>query len=205
VIRENLRRIVEQCSEEGDTRIRVIVPLGRYHGLVYLLLEKLEPLPQSLYENGARLITCSIRRENPKAKLTHFIEEAKMIRDKLPPGINDALMVGDDGQIKEGLSSNFFAVLDGDIYTAEKGVLNGITRSIVIDEARKLGISVKLNPIYINQLPKIDEAFITSSSRGVLPVAQVDDIVIGRQIPGEVTRQLMDAYRKRLERDIEDI
>lgn len=114
-------------------------------------------------------------------------------------------MVGAQGQLLEGLSSNFFAILGGMVWTAEQGVLPGITRAIVIECIRHLRVSLRLDPPRMEDLPRFDEAFITSSSRGVLPVRQIDQSTIGSACPGPVTRLLMQAFATFLEDHTEPI
>jgi branched-chain amino acid aminotransferase len=80
------------------------------------------------------------------------------------------------------------------IYTARHGILLGVTRRTVLHLARGRGVDVKYQPLKLNELSDVDEAFITSSSRGVVPVVQIDEAMIGQGRPGQITRMLMRAY-----------
>jgi branched-chain amino acid aminotransferase len=189
----------------GEVRIRISVDLDQSPGDVYLVLEPLTTPSQEEYERGILAVTVPLHRENPRSKQVGFIETAEAVRRELPPGANEALMVGEDGRILEGLSSNFFAVKDGILWTAEDGVLPGITRSLVLETVRKLGLEVKLEGVLVSDLSLIGEAFLTSSSRSVLPVRQIDDIVIGLGVPGPITKQLMKAYWGEIEIKLETL
>ena len=114
-------------------------------------------------------------------------------------------MVDEDGRILEGLSSSFFAVRGGELWTAESGVLFGTTRAWVLELANELDIIVNLEGAPLDDLEGIEEAFLTSSSRGLLPVRQIQDIVISSGVPGPVTLALMDAYQARLADELEEI
>jgi branched-subunit amino acid aminotransferase/4-amino-4-deoxychorismate lyase len=103
-----------------------------------------------------------------------------------------------DEKILEGMTSNFFYVpraKQGAILcTARENILLGITRQTVIEIAQEMGLELNYQPLKRDQLDAIAEAFITSSSRGVVPVIQIDQITIGEGSPGSITRQLSAAY-----------
>jgi len=80
------------------------------------------------------------------------------------------------------------------LYAARDDILLGITRKTVIDLARGRGLEVKYEPLKRNQLAAVEEAFITSSSRGIVPVVQIDDVMIGQGRPGLITKELASAY-----------
>lgn len=187
-----------------EKRIRITLDLEQEVGSLYIAVEELSVPAAADYANGVRTVTRQAHRENPKAKLTNFINTAGSIRKDLPQGINEALMVA-DGSILEGLTSNFFAIIDGRLWTAEEGVLSGLTRALVLEEAAAAGLVVHLNPVPIASLPLVQEAFITSASRAVLPVIQIDDLVIGSGQPGPVTLDLMARYQARIEAETEAI
>ncbi|HEX2979065.1 MAG TPA: aminotransferase class IV [Anaerolineaceae bacterium] len=190
---------------KGEKRIRLTLDLERDPGAIYLSVEPLKTPAAGDYREGIRAITCRLARENPKAKRTQFISIASGIRSELPQGVNEALMVQPDGTILEGLSSNFFGVRGNSLWTADEGVLNGITRKVVLDEARQAGIPAHFNPLELDELKSLDEAFITSSSRAVLPVVQIDEWVIGSGAPGPITKTLLDRYNQWVEREAQSV
>jgi branched-subunit amino acid aminotransferase/4-amino-4-deoxychorismate lyase len=73
-------------------------------------------------------------------------------------------------------------------------VLEGITRSVILDLARQLPMPVQLAAIAVNEVSELAEAAISSSSRGLLPVVQVGETIIGTGQPGPYTQRLMAAY-----------
>ena len=82
------------------------------------------------------------------------------------------------------------------LYTAQRDILLGVTRRTVIHLARGRGVDVKYQPLKVEQLSALDEAFITSSSRGVVPVTQINEGTVGQGRPGEITRMLRSAYEE---------
>ena len=82
----------------------------------------------------------------------------------------------------------------GIVYTAQRDILLGVTRRTVIHLARGRGVEVRYRALGLSQLPAVTEAFLTSSSRGVVPVVQIDDVRVGQGRPGDITRMLMSAY-----------
>jgi branched-chain amino acid aminotransferase len=105
----------------------------------------------------------------------------------------------------EGLSSNFFAIKDNQLWTEDKRVLSGITRQIVLDIAVSEAFPVKLTGISRAELSGISEAFLTSVSRGILPIRKIDQWVIGDGEPGLITRKLMTFFREKIESELEQI
>lgn len=91
------------------------------------------------------------------------------------------------------------------LYTAQQDILLGVTRTMVIRAARGRGVAVRYRALELDQLPAVQEAFITSSSRGIVPVIQIDDVTVGRGKVGPVTKQLMSAYEKDILKNSEPI
>lgn len=188
-----------------EMRMRLTFDLTQHPGDLYLSIEKLKLLPPSVYQMGVKAITRRMHRDNPKAKLTQFIHTAGAIRQSLPEGVNEALMLDDRNCFLEGLSSNFFAVLAGEVWTAEEGVLSGITRATVLQATRDAAIPVRLTGLPFARLAGVQEAFITSASRAVLPVVQIDDLQIGTGQPGPITTDLQQRYTQLIEKNLDVI
>lgn len=185
-----------------NMRVRLTLDLRDVPGTVYILIEELRVPSPEAYQRGVRVVTRSLHRDNPKAKLTGFITQAADVRQGLPRGVNEAVMVGEDGLALEGLSSNFFAVKDGLVWTAEKGVLAGITRAMALEVIRERQIPLRLEGISAEALPCLDEAFLTSASRAVLPVVSIDGAAVGGGQPGRLTREIMQGYQALIDREL---
>jgi branched-chain amino acid aminotransferase len=174
-----------------EARVRLIMTK---QGNVYVASEPLKPLPREIYETGVRVETTEIQREHPRLKSTTFIGRSNSERKHIAQeGIFEALLVK-NGKILEGMTSNFFYVKHNILFTAEDDILLGITRQTVIAVARGRGVEVKYEPLERNHLTDLEEAFITSSSRGIVPVNQIDEATIGQGRPGPITIELSAGY-----------
>jgi branched-chain amino acid aminotransferase len=203
-LRLALRRALRHFSN-GEARVRLTLDLEQQPGEIYLALEPLESPTQQDYQHGVSVVTCRSQRRNPSAKYTAFIAQADAIRQGLPAGAHECLMVGENGLLLEGLSSNFFAIIDGVAWTARESVLSGITRSLVIQAAQRIGVELNLQAVAYNRIPELQEAFLTSATRAVLPVRQIDATLVGSGVPGPLTRQLGEAYQQEIDRWLEEV
>ena len=203
-VRASIRTVLNPLDMR-DVRIRLTLDLEQEPGCIYLTEEPLHTPSPEEYTQGVKLISKVMHRENPKAKLTEFIKDAQNIRQQLPAGINEAVMVRGDGMILEGLTSNFFGIRSGLLITSKEGILEGITRAVLLDICRELEIKINYDGIFLSNISDLDETFITSSSRAVLPVVQIDQTKIGTGQPGEITSQLMAQFRERILQEIEEI
>jgi branched-chain amino acid aminotransferase len=190
-LRRRLLTLLEPYRPD-EARVRVIMTR---QGQTYIAIEPLKRLPREVYEKGVRAETTDMWRESPRLKSTAFIRASDTERKHIAQeGIFEALLVK-DGRILEGMTSNFFYVpREAILGTAREDILLGITRQTVIEAAQGRGLEVKYQPLERNQLAAVAEAFITSSSRGIVPVVQIDDVTIGQGTPGPITKQLSAAY-----------
>jgi D-alanine transaminase len=115
-------------------------------------------------------------------------------------GVDDAILVR-DGVAIEGAHQNFWGVFDGTAVThpTTSHILAGITRAVVLDEARAASISVEERPIQAEELASADELFFTGTTGEVRPVVEVDGRPVGDGRVGPVTRRLSDAFLARIE------
>ncbi|GAP10850.1 branched-chain amino acid aminotransferase [Bellilinea caldifistulae] len=206
-IRGTLRELLKNFPA-NEARVRISVPLTSTvpHVIeIYVFFETLVVPSFEDYQNGGRVITIRMQRDNPAAKTTTFIHTADDIRQNLPPEINEVIMVDESGRMLEGLSSNFFAVKNGVVFTDNTNVLPGITRKHVLEIINEMGIPLRCEGALYAELKNLDEAFITSTSRGVLPVRQIDDHMIGSGKVGELTRRIMERYQEQIKRMVEPI
>jgi branched-chain amino acid aminotransferase len=183
-----------------ESRVRITWAPPR----LFLSIEPFEPLAKRLYAEGVRCAIVNLKRPNPQAKDTRFIEPAAGAYRALPPGIHEGLLVGEESSILEGLSSNFFAVRSGRLHTEEVGALHGVTRGLVLRASESL-VPVSLEAVRIGELPEVSEAFITSASRGVLPVVQIDRVQICDGRPGPVTREIMRRFQAIVQAEVEHL
>jgi branched-chain amino acid aminotransferase len=178
-----------------EARVRLILDSSVEPGAMYVLLQALRTLPEDVYENGVHLEISRSSREKPSLKRTTFINETTLERKRIGADIFELLLT-DKGRILEGMTSNFFYVRDGVLCTAGRGVLIGVTRQTVITLAKREGVKFCIRALRVNEIPSISEAFITSSSRGIVPVVGIDARKVGDGGVGSVTRRLMQLYNE---------
>lgn len=198
-IRKALRQIIQAQKYAGELRFRIYIDLAVNPGEIFIFVEPLETPPAEVYTQGVKVKTEFMKREHPEAKSTQFIAVAEAIRKEWINGFNEIIMVDETGEMLEGLSSNFFAIQGETVWTAGSGVLPGTTRQIVLDILHELGIPTQFQGFNYRHLKSLDEAFITSVSRGVLPVVVIDEVTIGDGKPGEVTRKMIQAFEQKIQ------
>lgn len=201
---QRLRRALHQvCSAypADDARVRLDIlaeavswPNQQSRELIGLF--PFSPVPEAAYRLGVRVaIADRLTRKLPKAKQAHFARERRsFFRDN--SDIYECLMLDQDGFILEGTTSNFFAVKDGVLWTAGSGVLEGIARKIVLEVAEDLAIPVRLEAVHVGDLGRLDECALSSSSRALIPIVNVDGQIVADGRPGPVARRLLIAYNE---------
>jgi branched-chain amino acid aminotransferase len=195
LVRRSLAAALQRTSFP-ESRFRLTFAPPR----LFASVEEFIPLEERLYVVGVRCASVGVRRENPHAKDTRFIAAASRAYSALPAGVLEGLMLAEDGTILEGLSSNFFAVRNGALCTEDERVLPGVTRAIVLELADAL-LPVAGRALPIASLGEASEAFLTSVSREVLPVIEIDGRVVGDGVPGPVTQELRARFQALVARE----
>jgi branched-subunit amino acid aminotransferase/4-amino-4-deoxychorismate lyase len=154
---------------------------------------------EHFYQKGIALASYPYERQFASVKLLNYVGGVMAHQTVVKKhNAQDALFVSVNKPhyLLEGTTFNFSLVKDGVLYTHpfDGRVLAGITLTITGMLARRMGIPVKEERSPYESLKDADEAFITSSTRNVLPVVRVDDMVIGTGAPGKVTMLLMKSF-----------
>jgi branched-chain amino acid aminotransferase len=150
------------------------------------------------FARGIKLITTRLQREAPEAKTTNYMAAVRALKEAATRGASDALFVNEKGHVLEATRSNFFIFRGDTLVTPRVGVLYGITRGVVLDLARDR-FPIEERPIPLEELALADEAFLSSSSREITPVVQIDDLVIGDGKPGPRTYELEQRFIEMVE------
>jgi branched-chain amino acid aminotransferase len=155
-----------------------------------------------LYEVGLTAITVSIRRNSPAAlppnvKSLNYLNNILAKIEANIKGGNEAIILDDLGRLSEGSGDNIFIVKDGKVYTPFTiNNLKGITRAAVMEIATARGYEVLERDLGLFDLYTGDEVFVTGTAAEVAPVTKVDGRVIGTGKPGQITKELMAAFRE---------
>jgi D-alanine transaminase len=112
-------------------------------------------------------------------------------------GAKDVLFVR-DGAVTEGSYTSFGAVFAGTVFTYPDShyILPGITRRVVLDLCARLEIPVEKYPVQVGELQTADECMLWGTTTQVMPIIQIDDMIVGNGKPGPITRKLQDALRE---------
>ena len=150
--------------------------------------------------HGRRLVLSRIRRNNfsPLAgiKSLSYVEGVVARLEARRAGGDDALLCNTQGMLTGATSSNVFAVMGGSLVTPSEadGILPGIARRTVLEEADRLGILTNDRSLAPEEIAGADEVFLTNVVTGVVPVVSISSSPVGQGISGRVTEQLAKAY-----------
>ncbi len=189
-----------------EARVRVdvlaeLLTLPETSGRLLISLMPFTSPPEAYYRAGVRVnVVSGLHRDEPQAKTAVFAQHRRQYQKN--SDVYEYLMLDDDGRILEGLTSNFYAVQAGVLRTAGSGILEGITRKIILNLAGELGIPIQLDAVRIGEIADLQEAMISSSSRAVLPVVQIGGQKVGDGRPGPVYCRLLTAYNQFVAREV---
>ena len=195
-----------------ESYIRIIVSRGlgdiSYHfdtvkgPTVVIAVKPCVSYPEWHYTQGIPVSLVSVRRNHPQAldpaiKSSNLLNNVLALREAQARGAEEALLLNQRGEIAEGASTNVFIVRDGTVITPvlEAGILAGITREVVLEIARALSLPVREDVLRPEDLMDADEAFLTSTTREVVPIRTVDGRPVGPGQPGPVTTRVLEAFR----------
>jgi D-alanine transaminase len=153
-------------------------------------------------ELGVRAVVLDdLRWARRDLKTTMLLPGVLAKREARRRGASEALLVGPDGLVNEGASSNVFAVLDGVLVTPAQShrLLPGTMRPLVVEVAGEAGLGAQRRALSVDDLRAATELFVTSSSQLVMPVVAVDDRPVGEGRGGPIARELARRVRARFE------
>ncbi len=179
----------------GGTTLRGIDFNPTKPTFIVLLEELSQPAPEA-YKKGVRIITHDFQRQIPEAKTINYIAAVRLQGAMRKAKAIEAVFTS-KGLALEATTSNLFVVKKDKILTPQEGILNGITRQVVIELARKAGLIVLEKNISVKELVSADEVFLTSSFKEVLPVTIIDGKKVGDGKIGPITKQLIGLFGER--------
>ena len=202
------------AGEMEDSYIRILLTRGvgelSYDvratptpSLVIIVKPHEEPPPR-VASDGITICLVDILRNHPRSvnpliKSNNLLNNALAMQAAYRRGGEEALMCNYRGELSECSQSNFFLVRGGAALTPKSsaGLLEGVTRAFLFEVGQEIGVEVRDETLYPNDLEGADEAFITSTTRELSPVTRIDDRPIGSGRPGPVTIRLLEGYRRR--------
>lgn len=208
-----VKAVVDSCRQNNikDGYIRLVVTRGIgtlglnpnrcNHPSVIVIADKIALYPEEMYRDGMVIVTVPTTRNlhnalNPAIKSLNYLNNILAKIEANNAGCEEAILLNSEGYVAECTGDNIFIVKEGRLLTPplSAGALYGITRGVVQEIARQLGMSVEEPNLTRYDLYNADECFVTGTAAEVVPVVKIDGRVIGTGKPGTTTANLMKAY-----------
>jgi branched-chain amino acid aminotransferase len=213
---EQLKAAMEETiriNNFSDCYIRLVITRGvGYLGLnpnrcptptVFIITDTIELYPPEMYEKGMSIITSSVVRTHPNSlspriKSLNYLNNILAKIEAADADVPEAVLLNQEGNVAECSGDNIFIVRLGKVQTpaTADGILEGITRHVMIELCQKLSIPCVEKSLQRHDLYIADECFLTGTAAEVVPVTRIDGRPIGAGTPGPITRRLMEAFHK---------
>jgi branched-chain amino acid aminotransferase len=171
--------------------------------VVIIAKEQVDP-PAEAFDRGVKVALVDIVRNhpgsvNPIIKSNNLLNNALAMQEAFRRGAFEGVMRNYRGELAECTTSNLFIVKNGAALTPplDAGLLAGITREFLFEVGRDLDVAVRDQTLKDDDLFQADEAFLTSTTRELVPIVRVDNRMIGDGRPGPITRQLLEGFRRK--------
>lgn len=193
-LRQWCHQLLNANAPEGHVRL-LALDLGHPSADIFLYQKPYKPLPQELYSQGVSVIIYHGERTLPQVKSFSTLVSGLARKAAQAAGAHDALLVDRNGNITEGSNCNVFAIIAGVLVAPPRGmILEGTAMTRALALAAELGIPIERRPLPLSEVPQWQEAFLTSTSRRILPIQRVGEHRLGSI--GPLTQRLLRAYRQ---------
>jgi len=213
-----VRRTLEAAGMQSESRIRVVVTRGVGElnldpgacasPNVLILVTPLPEVSAEVYAQGVDVVISSVHRiqQLGETKTGNLIRQVLALREAKSKGAFEAILLTPEGKISDGITSNIYLVKGQTLMTPsrEAGIVEGITRAVVLELARRAGMNVIERLLDRREIDEAGEMFLTSTTREVVPIVRVNSRPIGDGKPGIVTLGLLEAYRREVDVLIEE-
>jgi len=169
---------------------------------IIIITDEIKLYPKETYETGMKLMIASTRKNSPDAlspriKSLNYLNNILGKLEAIHAGCAEAVMLDRHGYITECTSENIFLIKKGVLFTptAVVGILEGITRSVVMELCEKQNLQVNMSFLTAHDLYVADECFVTGTGAELIPVVELCGRKIGDGTPGPVTKKLLESFR----------
>lgn len=198
-IEEWVFELIQKNSDNGDIAIRVIISGGIPKNAIFIenpslimIVDGAIDFSDHLYSNGIMVKTKEYKKYKPEAKTTHYIESVIELNQN--NNFEEVLYFADN-VLREGAFSNVFVVTDKNILTPKSNILLGITRQLIINKIETY-LEIVEADITSSELLNAKEVFLSVTGKGIVPVVQINDVLINNGKVGSHTRKIIDEYGK---------
>lgn len=176
---------------------------------VVIITKEFKEYPKEWYKKGVNILISNIERTSvravdPNIKSGNYLNNIMAYIHAKKQSAFDAIMLNGDGNITEGTTHNIWIIKDGKAFTPplHAGILEGITRRTLLVLAKRNGIAVDQKNMTAEELINADECFMTSTTKELIPVTQVNNAPIGMGEPGPITKTLHKLYKDFIKEEI---
>lgn len=170
---------------------------------IIIIASTIKLYPTEHYENGLKLITCATRRPShaalsPQVKSLNYLNNVMAKIECLQAGCDEGIMLNEQGFVGECTGDNIFVIKNGEVYTPTiaSGALDGITRKVVMNIIREMGMPCHEVQMTRFDIYTADECFLTGTAAEAIPAVALDKREIGTGKPGPITLQIVEAFKK---------
>lgn len=164
---------------------------------VFIIADKIALYPPEVYERGLSCIISGLARNHPnttspRVKSLNYLNNVMAKAEAREAGADEAIMLTTNGFVSECTGDNIFLVRHGKLFTppTSMGILDGVTRGVVIELAQKRGLVCEEKVLIRHDLYVADECFGTGTAAEIVPITKIDGRLVGDGTPGLITKQL---------------
>ena len=207
-MRDTMRRV----NPGGEVTLRILVtrgvgeltydPAACPRPTIVVIAHPHSGIPDTMLRDGISVVVASVLRNHPRSvdpsiKSNNLLNNVLAMQEAIRQGAYEAILLNHRGELAECSQSNLFAVRDGVVLTPplDAGLLEGVTRNFLFEVGADIGVAVNEAVLREADLERVDELFITSTTREVIPVVRVGDQPIGSGRPGPIASHLLTRFR----------
>ena len=205
--REEIKKILFQLIKKNknlrEFSFRIVLTGGKTSDgktskdeTFFIIVDKSHAYPKLFYKKGIKLITFNYLREFPEIKSLNYALAISNWEKILKKGAQEILYISDKNIVSECSTSNFFIVKKKILYSPKTNILEGITKKVVVNLAKKSGFKIRNKNLFLKEVLSANEAFITSTDKEILPVVKIDNFKIGNGKVGKITKELMKVFNE---------
>jgi branched-chain amino acid aminotransferase len=212
---EELKNVIVETVKRNnlkDSYIRVVVTRGVGDlGLdprkcpkptIFVIASSIQLYPETLYERGVDVVTVPTRRIlheslNPAIKSLNYLNNILAKIEATNAGATEGLILNQFGYVSECTGENIFIIKENILKTppVSAGILEGVTRKVVMDIGKNIGLEVKEENLTRYDIYTSDECFLTGTAAEIVPVVSVDKRIIGDGRPGKITKKIRKEFQ----------
>ena len=207
-----IRQTMGRVNPGGEVTVRILVtrgvgeltydPAACPHPTVVIIARPHRDTPDTMLRDGVSVVVASVLRNHPRSvdpsiKSNNLLNNVLAMQEAIRQGAYEAILLNHRAELAECSQSNLFAVRDGVVLTPplDAGLLEGVTRNFLFEVGADIGVPVREAVLREADLKRVDELFITSTTREVIPVVRVGKRAIGSGRPGPIASRLLTRFR----------